>query len=446
MLNNNNGLSRITLFVTSGGKFGEFRCHEFEEDGARAACDINEDGVFDEPCSLDATCSPTIIPHGCGHRGGCTASTLLEHGHQLTTGNFQAVTTDNATKWTEFPLAVPISILKHTTYYLSVAVLGDTSTSSETIWFSGNRASSDPAHIAATELRRSYTRSPGDWVWSRNANCAGGACVLATKFRRCVTALPSVDAITTASGHRTGCCEARSSPSGGLKAAKLIIHGRNFFPSESLQCMFLTEDGTIGSVAPGTVTAADYTTMECTAPSFNPHAGQDCSSTNNCRGVGLIVSNDGVNVPSQIMNVVWDQNGTPLRHGHTPHLVLFSDLYVSKDGSDTSGDGSHARPYETIQRALNVAHDNDQVVLLPGTFKGIGNHGLRNHGKTISIVALSRNSAPTTVPADLETYVDCEHSRYGLFYDNLKDSCPFTGQISLDGIGLMNCADRKSVV
>ena len=45
------------------------------------------------------------------------------------------------------------------------------------------------------------------------------------------------------------------------------------------------------------------------------------------------------------------------------------DIYVSKEGSDTSGNGSESKPFASIQKAIDSSKDGETVLVLPGTYK-----------------------------------------------------------------------------
>jgi hypothetical protein len=51
-------------------------------------------------------------------------------------------------------------------------------------------------------------------------------------------------------------------------------------------------------------------------------------------------------------------------------------FHISPSGSDTSGDGTLANPYATIQKAIGHSSENGIIYLLPGTYQGSGNRNL----------------------------------------------------------------------
>merc|ERR1712146_812760 len=105
-------------------------------------------------------------------------------------------------------------------------------------------------------------------------------------------------------------------------------------------------------------------------PTMNPHGAHDCTNPTKCQGTVLQVTNDGFTTGPQYMGPKWqDQTavvdvanslrlidyGVPAYLGLNPLKILFSEIYVSTTGSDTVGDGTLSRPYNTIQRAVDAA-------------------------------------------------------------------------------------------
>merc|ERR1712093_597092 len=131
-----------------------------------------------------------------------------------------------------------------------------------------------------------------------------------------------------------------------------------------------------------------------------------------------------------------DSVAIPAYLGQNPLKFLFSDIYISVTGSDVTGDGTLGRPYQTIQRGVDAANEYDQVILMSGTYVGLGNRGLRHHGKRIQLK--SRN-------ADLHnTVIDCQHAPDGFILNNNKDSdSPFAGHIDTQDIITRNCENLR---
>lgn len=361
--------------------------------------------------------------------------------HQKTVKDLSAPT------WVEFEFTFPVAIEKHTTYFINTAVVGNPDISKEVIWFSGKHYGDGGANKRANvilsgadsnpisdELRSSFTRSPIDWRWEKNTEL-----VLATKLTRCVSSTAQVlDFVTT--GAKTGCCSARASPQGGDKGAMVYITGRNFFPSDDLRCIFRHEDGSTGAVVPGEPTDASYTTMKCRAPTMHPHKNRDCTNPSLCQGTVLVVTNDLYTVGPQYMGPKWFEPTTtkaqPAYLGLNPLKFLFDDIWISPSGSDMVGDGTIARPYATIQKGLDAANENDQLILLPGYYTGLGNRGLRHHGKKIQLKSYEGDRQ--------NTVIDCQHAPDGFILNNNKDSeSPFAGYVDTQDILTKNCENLR---
>jgi len=356
-----------------------------------------------------------------------------------------------------FEFKTPVPVEKHTTYFVNVAVVGNPDVSKPVVWKSGVAcgdggagtcvSGSPPTEAAyfspdtrdtnaeSSELRAAFKSSQTTGYWEKQHKR-----VFAIKFTRCVSSTAQVHSFTTA-GDKVGCCSARASPQGGDKGAKITITGRNFFPSDHLACVFRNEDGTTGAVTKGTVTDASYTTMTCDAPTLNPHSSRDCTNPSLCQGTVLAVTNDGFTVGPQFLGPKWvtgvpGDKHQPAYLGLNPLKFLFSEIHVSVTGSDTVGDGTLARPFLTIQKAVDAANEFDQIILLPGTYTGLGNRGLRHHGKKIELKSETDQLH--------NTIIDCQHAPDGFILNNNKDSdSPFAGYIDTQDIQTRNCENLR---
>lgn len=231
-----------------------------------------------------------------------------------------------------------------------------------------------------------HVKSEGDntlWVVQPNHD-------LRFKLNRCQSGLPivlnmTIDGVAMPTGPWLGSerygVSARSSPRGG---ALLTLEGFNFFPGNTLTCMFHNADGSQGMISQATVVTGDFKTATCRTPeNFDPYADQDCSGISSCLGVYVTVSNDAVNY-----GLISGPSRASL--GASTPKILISDLYVSgiSGGNDVLGDGTRWRPFATIQRAINYAADVDRITLMGSTQTGEGSNGLRHLGKDIHLQAL----------------------------------------------------------
>jgi hypothetical protein len=455
-------------------------------------------GTFNQPCGLGTVCNPyNGLNGGCGDRGVCSLATTVTNAHRLRPesgdpaqgpcsydskcSDTMSLNPDHekilgqvdnlaSTSWTVFEFKVPVPVTKHTTYYFNAAVVGDAMESGEVIWYAAKGDSQNvpvaapfnPYGISNTaapdELYNggnygAFKRDATTWNWalaSETTAPANTRVAMAISFIRCVTAHSNVMGFTT-TGEKTGCCSARASTQGGDKGATVTVTGRNFFPSDHLRCVFRNEDGTAGVQTQATVTNGDYTTATCPAPTHSPHTSRDCSNPALCKGVELVMTHDGHNIGPQYMGPKWHNacpstlgstctqtlatTALPAYSGQNPLKFLFSEIYVAVTGSDTTGDGTLARPYGTIQRGLDAANENDQLLLLTGTYVGLGNRGLRHHGKKIQLKAYSGEHTVT---------IDCQHAPDGFILNNNKDSdSPFAGYVDTQGIITRNCDNLR---
>ena len=152
----------------------------------------------------------------------------------------------------------------------------------------------------------------------------------------------------------------------------------------------------------------------------------------------------------------------------------YTDIYVSFDGNDVTGRGTADSPYRTIQKAMNDAlfnepsgsqipydgrqygwgirdqrgsdrlYNRDQIVIMPGIYRGLGNRNLRPGGKLLDVKAQYWNPVNP-----FQTAVDCENSgdtflvetsqRYWDNNDNTdKES------ITVRGINIVRCETYKT--
>lgn len=70
-------------------------------------------------------------------------------------------------------------------------------------------------------------------------------------------------------------------------------------------------------------------------------------------------------------------------------LINANGIYVSNNGSDVNGTGTQSNPYKTIQKGINESSSNGSVIVLPGTYKGVGNVNLSLLGKNIVLQSMT---------------------------------------------------------
>jgi hypothetical protein len=480
-------------------------------------CDSNGDGEYKELCFLGALCNRTEVGvyGGCGVKGRCAMANVVNNAHVLRnhpdgSGPFtsrcgedadcqnsqnlkvqhslhvpQASSVD-AQKDVVWEFDHPVVLAKHTTYYVNMAIDETISKSDSVYWWAGSGAQT-PSGPNRTPFLASYTRTnivvDGEmmFTWVKNA----ASVKFDLELMRCVTALPSIASFSS-SGAATGSCATRSSPRGGIAGPVVTFKGKNFFPSANLRVVYLHEDGSMGPHAECVSTKADFTEMECQAPSFNPHEGLDCTVPGNCEGVHVMPTNDGVNYGPQLFSPKFIEPYNDCTVGRSPsggcdavpasinnshhfddHFVqllgenqlkhCFTDIYVSTSGNDYNGDGTYSRPFRTLQRGIDAANAHDVVVMFPGVYTGTGNRGIRHMGKKIEVKTMESDPSSqancwcaNNVPCSLKvgsawqlnpactgaksystatgisfrdtTVIDCEHYADGFVLNNNKDS------------------------
>ncbi len=128
-------------------------------------------------------------------------------------------------------------------------------------------------------------------------------------------------------------------------------------------------------------------------------------------------------------------------------VVVAGTLYVDDNGpddpepgnplvSDPAEDGSPAHPYDAIQQAIDAAVNDDEVIILPGTYTGDGNRDIDFAGKAI-VVTGSDPDDPNTVAA---TVIDCqgtetEPHRGFYFHTNETETSVLKGLTITNGYG-----------
>lgn len=72
--------------------------------------------------------------------------------------------------------------------------------------------------------------------------------------------------------------------------------------------------------------------------------------------------------------------------------------------SDPAEDGTLAHPFDAIQQAIDATANNDEVIILPGTYTGNGNRDIDYKGKPITVRSTNPDD-PNTVAT---TIIDCQ--------------------------------------
>ena len=106
-------------------------------------------------------------------------------------------------------------------------------------------------------------------------------------------------------------------------------------------------------------------------------------------------------------------------------------IFVATTGSDATGDGSEGNPYATIQHAIDLSLDGDEVCVQPGTYTGPGNRDIDFLGKAITVRSCTGD--PTT------TIIDCQGTEAdphrGFWFHSGEDSTSILQSITVTGGG-----------
>ncbi|HIB95395.1 MAG TPA: hypothetical protein EYO70_02445, partial [Candidatus Marinimicrobia bacterium] len=98
------------------------------------------------------------------------------------------------------------------------------------------------------------------------------------------------------------------------------------------------------------------------------------------------------------MDIIYaNQRGGSL-HGGVGWYNNNRRIHVSTAGSDESGNGSEASPYETIQHAINISHSSDTVLVAEGTYA----ENINFRGKDIVVAS---KTLTTDDPTTMKSYV-----------------------------------------
>ena len=87
--------------------------------------------------------------------------------------------------------------------------------------------------------------------------------------------------------------------------------------------------------------------------------------------------------------------------------------YVATNGVDAVGGGGYAAPFATLTNAFAHAANGERVILLPGTFAGVGNRDVNFNEKSLTVSGLPGHRA--------ETVMDCEGLSRAFLTDTGED-------------------------
>ncbi|MHC4676050.1 MAG: M6 family metalloprotease domain-containing protein [Planctomycetota bacterium] len=112
-------------------------------------------------------------------------------------------------------------------------------------------------------------------------------------------------------------------------------------------------------------------------------------------------------------------------------------------GSDPNEDGSFLHPYDSIQEAIDNANDTNLIVVLDGTYTGVGNYNIDPAGRTITI---SSQNGPK------KCIVDCQNNGRAFVFQNgeglntILDGFTIMGGYSSTNAGAVYCNSSSPTI
>ena len=242
---------------------------------------------------------------------------------------------------------------------------------------------------------------------------------------------------------------------------EITIHGQGFFPSDRMKCKLHDSVTGTGDM----ILDAQFDSVQrvrCITKAHDPRSGGEVAGTfRPCFEKTITVSVD---------------NGETYSDDSSAKF-LFCDIYVSKSGSDTYGDGTPNKPYLTLQRSFEAALgearsyalsyelddlktgirgssefrtmkfgsaskipvnkgfgyyvNRDRVQISSGSYTGAGNIGLHPLGKMLEVVS-----------KDGTVVIDCEKEATGMIVNHDRhgsEEVTNSGSVSFIGVTHVNC-------
>jgi hypothetical protein len=119
-------------------------------------------------------------------------------------------------------------------------------------------------------------------------------------------------------------------------------------------------------------------------------------------------------------------------------------IYVATTGNDTTGNGSAAAPYKTIQKGISAMASGDTVVVKAGTY--VGKQNFINSRTASGFVSIPNGTAlrPTTIRAEVPFSVRIQNGGPLNYYDNLVLLNVGTNYVNVDGFILDHSNSQDS--
>ncbi|MGL5003560.1 MAG: DUF1565 domain-containing protein, partial [Casimicrobium sp.] len=119
-------------------------------------------------------------------------------------------------------------------------------------------------------------------------------------------------------------------------------------------------------------------------------------------------------------------------------------IYVATTGNDTTGNGSAAAPYKTIQKGISVMASGDTVIVKPGTYVGKQNFVNSRTASGFSSIPSGTALRPTTIRAEVPFSVRIQNGGALNYFDNLVLLDTGTNYVNVDGFILDHANSQDS--
>jgi len=114
-------------------------------------------------------------------------------------------------------------------------------------------------------------------------------------------------------------------------------------------------------------------------------------------------------------------------------------IHVSTTGSDSTGDGSEANPFATIQTAIDLASDGDTVLVAAGTY----NESINYNGKNIIVGSLYLTTQDTSYISS--TIIGGDSSGSIVLFESFEDSTAVLNGFTFQNI-IFNSGDELQTI
>ena len=152
-----------------------------------------------------------------------------------------------------------------------------------------------------------------------------------------------------------------------------------------------TPPNVTGTPSSGTYSGTQSVTLSSDQPGSTIHYTTDGSNPQTSPTKVPYSAPIPINSTTTLQFAAVNQGGVWSTRYTNTYIILQQTVYVSPTGSDTTGTGSAANPYATIQNGLNNTVAGGTLNLMPGTYTGTGDIGL-NITQNVNIIGTSQTN------------------------------------------------------